>query len=70
MKRSFTVTMKIPEKATLWEAQLYIEDAVKSWHGSLEPPGVDSGDGTLTKGNPMFDLDEDSVSVRLQQVHR
>ena len=66
MKRSFTVTMKIPEGVTLHRAKLYIEDAVRCWCGSLQPPGADLGDGTHAEGDPMFNLDQDSVDVRVQ----
>lgn len=64
MKRSFTVTMKIPEGVTLYQAQLYIEEAVKSWCEFLEPPGYVKN--VHTTGDLMHNLDPDSVTVRAQ----
>lgn len=62
------ISFALPEGATHVEAQAYVESAVKEWKGQLEPPNVDSGDGTLTEGDPMFDLDSDSVMVSVSRV--
>lgn len=67
-KIRLTVELKIPKLATHQEVRAYVEDAVKSWCGSLEPVGRSRGDSpeTYTTGDPMFDLDQDSVQVRIQ----
>jgi hypothetical protein len=58
MKGKFVVELELPKFATKTDAKGYVEDAVKSWHGSLFPG--DFGDD----GDPMFDLDSDTVKVR------
>jgi hypothetical protein len=55
------VTFKLPPGALIDEAVLYTLDAVSTWKGSLQPPNA-YGDGE--PGDPMFNLDSDSVRVR------
>lgn len=67
-RRTFKVTLTIPEGATITDAKAYILDAVSSWHGSLRPPGAY---GELEDpGDPMHGLDGDSVDVTLARVKR
>ena len=63
---SFNVSFKLPEGATREQAKQYVVDAVSQWHGSLQPPGADLGDGTKADGDPMFDLDANTVVVTLR----
>lgn len=46
------VYLDVPDDATLDEVQYYVEVAVASWHGSLDPDS-----------DPMFYLDSDDVRV-------
>ena len=51
-KRSaFLITVDIPEGCTTKEMKDYIEEAVTTWHGSMDPE------------HPLFNLDGDSVRV-------
>lgn len=57
------VSFQLPEGATFDQAVAYTAQAVASWSGSLQPPGMDMGDGTFADGDPMFNLDAESVRV-------
>ena len=61
------VSLTLPEGATRFKAREYVTEAVRSWSGSLQPPGADLGDGTYAEGDPMFDLDPDSVWVTFRK---
>ncbi len=56
MKRSFKVTIVVPEGATIERCREYIEDAVGTMQGSLKPYSHEDGDG-----DPMSELDGDKV---------
>ena len=56
----FRVSFVLPEGTTVQAAAEYVDAAVASWHGSLHPPGAMGEDD---EGNPMFDLDGDTVGV-------
>ena len=62
--RAYHVTLDLPDGASSRAAKAYVLEAVQSWHGSLQPPGADMGDGTYADGDPMFHLDPDTVTVR------
>lgn len=57
------VTFKLPPRATREEAESYVQEAVTNWHGSLEPTFNNGSE--LIYGDPMFDLDINSVNTRL-----
>lgn len=59
-KVCFKVCLQRPEGATREDVRSYIEDAICSWAGSLKPPDLDPED---PDGDPMFNLDRDSVTV-------
>lgn len=64
---SFTcsVSFSLPADATPDAALAYVEEALRNWHGCLQPPGFDNGDGTVADGDPMFDLDYTTVTVTM-----
>jgi len=62
-KIRLVVELTLPEGATQTRARAYVEEAVQCWAGSLQPPGADLGDGTVAQGDPMFNLDKDTVKV-------
>ena len=59
----FEVSLTVPAGATVKQAKEYVSEAIRSWSGSLQPPGADLGEGTIAEGDPMFNLDPDSVFV-------
>jgi hypothetical protein len=61
MKVSFVVSLDVPEGSSVTDVKDYIEDAVRTWCGSLRSAG---GYGEDDPGDPMFYLDKDSVKVR------
>ena len=64
----FKVSFELPSGATVALAQAYVQDAVGAWQGSLKPPGADEED---PEGDPMFDLDPETVQVtRLRKAKR
>jgi len=60
--KSFRVRLTIPDGATVADCRDYIKDAVRSWCGGYRPPGAMGPDDD---GDPLFDLDKDSVRVML-----
>ncbi len=52
MRTKFIVSVEIPLGATEADMKGYIEDAVSTWAGSLNP-----------HDDPLFDLDRDKVKV-------
>lgn len=63
MKRKrveFMVSLVPPDGATPSMLREYIEDAVGTWCKSFKPPGADPED---PEGNPLFDLDRDTIRV-------
>lgn len=61
MKKQFLVELEVPEGAKIADCIEYITDSVRSWGGSLRPPGGYDVDDT---GDPFFSLDRDSVKVK------
>lgn len=57
----FLVSFVRPPKAKDVDMREYILDAVATWRGSLRPPGTY---GEFDEGDPMFDLDGDTVKVK------
>ena len=55
----FLVTLDVPEGATIASVQRYVKDAVRTWHGSLEPAMKEND----YEGDPMFNLNARSVKV-------
>ena len=53
MKRKFIVEVEMPKLVPLYSMREYIEDAVKSLKGTLRPD------------NPIFNLDRQSVTVKI-----
>lgn len=51
-RRSFRVTVTIPDGVSVAEMRAYIREAVQTWCGSFDP-----------ENDPLFDLDYDSVKV-------
>lgn len=51
----FVVELELPEDATATDARDYILDAVRAYCGGLRPPNE------YGVGDPMFDLDCDSI---------
>jgi hypothetical protein len=70
-RATFLVSFDLPEEATMERAAEYVLDAVRSMKGSLKPPfgeyegGGYFGDPDDPEGDPMFELDGDTVQVRL-----
>ena len=61
---AFTVSFPLPRDATARDARDYVLDAVSSYCKGCRPPGAyDEHD----PGDPMFDLDRDTVRVKYQQ---
>lgn len=60
----FLVSFELPDGASPGDGLSYTFDAVRSWSGSLEPPGASKGDGTYADGDPMFHLDKNTVQVQ------
>jgi len=60
MKACFKVCLNLPENATREDARTYIDDAIRSWKGSLMPPETHLD---YPEGDPMFNLDPETVSV-------
>lgn len=59
------VDFKLPEGAKPEDAVAYVEEAVKSWSGSLQPPGMGGGGPDPNEpGDPMYNLDSSTVSAR------
>ena len=56
--RAFTVTLDVPEDADEADVIHYIHNSVASWKGSLHTE------------DPMFELDPDSVDVRVEATTR
>lgn len=67
-RMAFVVSFDAPPGATIVRARGYVADAVASMKGSLLPPGYGPGgyDPEET-GDPMFNLDGDTVHVT--QLH-
>lgn len=63
MRRAFVVSLEMPEGATVTEVREYIRDSVASCKGGLRPPG---GLGPDDPGDPLFELDGESVKVALR----
>jgi hypothetical protein len=61
----FSVSFELPEDASVAEARIYVMEAVRSWSGSLCPPGSSNGDypPTINDGDPMYNLKADTVRV-------
>jgi len=51
-KISVVVYLDVPREASLDDVQYYVQNAVASWHGSLDPDT-----------DPMFDLASDDIRV-------
>jgi len=60
------VELDPPENTTPEMIGSYIADAVSTWKGSLRPPGSES---PSDPGDPLFELDGDSVKVYLMKPH-
>lgn len=60
---AFLVRLKVPPGATIGDVRHYIEEAVSTWRGSLRPPNA-YGYEDDEPGDPLFELDVDSVKVR------
>jgi hypothetical protein len=60
MRVYFNVSFLLPEGATIEMAREYVEEAIGFLKGGRKPPGVDPDD---PDGDPMFDLDPDTVEV-------
>jgi hypothetical protein len=58
------VSFEVPAAATRQEALEYTNDAVRCMRGALQPPGSDDGAGGVNTGDPMFELNADTVKVR------
>lgn len=58
--RRYAVTVRLPEGCSSTRMREYILDAVSSWSGSYEP----STEFNNWEGDPLFDLDRDSITVR------
>ena len=54
------IELEKPEDASFEDIASYVEDAVATWCGSLRPP---RGYGPHDDGDPMFELDRDTVKV-------
>jgi len=54
------VEVDVPEGCTKTDIKEYVLDAVCTMKGSYRPPG---GESPSDPGDPMFDLDADSVRV-------
>lgn len=67
MKKKFTVTLDIPEGASVTDTKQYIYDAVTGWAGSLRPPG---GYGEADEGDPLFGLNRGKVKVAIANKSR
>lgn len=64
----FKVSFDKPPIATVADCRNYIVDAIATMKGCYRPPGAYGRDDP---GDPMFDLDGDSVrAVRLRQTKR
>ena len=57
---TFAVSLVLPSGARVAAMREYIEEAVATWHGQLRPPGAHDD---LDPGDPLFNLDADSVRV-------
>lgn len=57
------VSFNLPPGVTIKDGMAYTKEAIQTWCGCYQPPGIDSGDGTLTEGDPIYDLDQSSVRV-------
>ena len=57
----FLVSFDLPPGCSVAEAQDYVADWVATGKGTLRPPGVY---GEEDPGDPMFQLDRDSVKVK------
>jgi hypothetical protein len=65
-KVKILVELVLPQGVETEEAVAYVREAVKSWAGSLQPPGTDGGGSNPdAPGDPMFNLDAKTVKVRL-----
>ena len=53
----FTVALEMPEGVSTSEMETYIEEAVATWRGQLDPD------------DPLFALDGDSVKVRVYDAY-
>jgi len=65
---SFIVSFELPDDVNASSARNYVRDAVASWRGSLCPPGSSNGDGTFNHGDPMFDMNSDTVHVDYSSI--
>lgn len=69
MKAKFVVTLTLPPGASARDARAYVRDAVQSMKGALKPPyhetkdGLCIGDPDDPEGDPMFLLNESTVTV-------
>lgn len=57
------VELDVPYGSNKTDVKAYVLDAIQTHRGSLQPPFADLGDGTFAEGDPLFDLDADSVKV-------
>lgn len=60
-RMTFIVSLEPPPLATKAELRRYVEDAVGCMKGAYRPPG---GYGPDDPGDPVFELDGDTVRVR------
>jgi hypothetical protein len=69
-KLAFTVTLVRPDGAAITDVRDYVYQAVRSWHGSLNPGHQypDQPNAPENEPDPMFYLDESSVRVKRASV--
>ena len=63
-RTKFTVSFLLPRGASAGDARDYILNAVIAWRGQCRPPGAYNDHDP---GDPMCDLDRDSVRVSQQR---
>lgn len=63
-KMFYLVGFNLPEGATAEEGQSYVEDAITSWCGSLNPGMDGAGHPDDDEADPMFYLDRNSIVIR------
>ncbi len=59
MRKSFRVSLNIPDGLSIADTKEYIQDAVTSWGGQYEPPNQDN-EG---QGDPRFHMRSAKVTV-------
>ena len=68
-KLAFTVTLVRPDGATITDVRDYVYQAVKSWHGSLNPGHQYPDQETpANEPDPMFYLDESSIRIKRASI--